>query len=256
MSARHQGLLMGSPALPVDDLNDIAMVGRYEVWRDAPGVDTTPIPFLTDWSGNGNDLTQSVSGSRPQIVNGPISGFPSISAAVFDGTDDFLISASIAAMTNTDTRWYYCVFRFDSTPVGTNPFAFAGDNTGAAPAQDTLLYGGVGTQLLLRLAYASTDYNQLAVNTPIDFHLASIVADGTNVESKMGAAVADDISAQLGYGAPNGTFKLMLGARDQTTPVGFGNVKIAALFMGNTVLTTLEKTRIEAYMLGVYGQSA
>lgn len=235
-----------------DNLNDIAMIGRYEMWREAPAVDTTPISSMTDWSGNGNHLTQSTAGFKPTVLNNAINGRP---VALFDGSNDFLMSSSITAMTNTDTRWYYIVFRFDSLPGGTFPVAFCGDNTTSTALSDSLLFGGVADQMLMLFGYASSARNQIAVNSPIGFHLCSIVGDGTNVESKMGVGLADDVTAQSSD-QPTGTFKLMLGAENQTTPALFFNGKIAALFMGNTVLTTLEKTRIEAYVLSVFGLAA
>lgn len=245
-------LLSSAPGAPFDDLSDIAMVGRYEVWRETVVADTTPIASLTDWSGNGNHLSQATSGFQPTILNGAMNGQP---VAVFDGIDDFLMSASIPAMNNADSRWYYLAFRYLSYPAPAFPCAMSGDNTAANGTGDLVIYGGVADQILLRFVYASTGDQTTAVNTPAADRLASIVGDGTNVTVKMGPGLASDTNAQA-TDQPNGTFKLMLGAAIQGAPQLFANLRIAALFMGNTVLTTLEKSRIEAYMLSVYGTAA
>lgn len=248
----------------VDDLQNIPFAARYEIYREGNFTTTTPMSTVKDWSDptHPNSVSQATPGFQPQIVNSPIPGFPETSALIFDGVDDFMMSASIPRMNNTDVRCYWIVVRWDSQVPGTFPCAMSGDNTAASGIGDLFIYGGVSTQTLLRFVFAASGSVQKAPLVPIDFYLMSIKADGTNVYCKVGPgvtlggpAILNSVDAQA-TDQPNGTFKLMLGAAIQGAPALFLNGKVSAAFVTDTFPTAAQDARIEAYLKRVYGTNA
>jgi hypothetical protein len=59
--------------------------------------DNTALATWADLSGNGRDLTQATSGSRPLFRSDPAAALPNgVPTITFDGTDDYMASAAVA----------------------------------------------------------------------------------------------------------------------------------------------------------------
>ena len=163
------------------------------------------------------------------------------------------ISAGIAAMNNTASRWYYVLYRFRAY-TALNQVAFMGENSAATTGGGDALYHNPNpTNRVLRYSASGATFidkivAQAAVNT---FVVDSLNIDGANIVTKF-AGIGATSAAQTGT-TPNGIFKLMLGALGSASPSLFGQCDVAALFCGHQVLTTAEKTRIEAYVTRLYG---
>lgn len=232
----------------LDTLADIAMVVRTETWRETVVADGTAQSQATDWSGNANHLVQASGTLQPVYKVALINGKPAWRS---DGTDDYLMSASIAAMNNTDVRWYYCVY---SIRTNSQEAVFSGDNTGHSTAQDLLLHRIAPDGDLVRFSWGTTSFDDKTGSTSSTnlWRMASMVADGTNIVRKIGPALLNNSIAQTS-GPVSGTYKLMMAANNQAAPANQGAVDVAALFCGNTVLTSGQKGRIEAYLSRIFG---
>lgn len=254
MGAPQQALVMGGAA---DNLNDIPMVARYECWRESVLSDGTATGIATDLSGNGNDATSSGS-SRPVYKTSQINGLP---VWRFSGSGpQFLETASIPAMNNTEVRWYFFVVKMISKPNVVNGF-FAGANSGNSNLGDlTYFLNNPEQQLYSRYIYGSSGVSTVA--TGVDqgtsiFRLHSLILPGSGgtLRRKIGpgAYAASDTQSS---GAPNGTFKLIIGDLLSSASGNGANCDIAAFFMGNGSIDAAAALRIEAYFLRVYGVTA
>jgi hypothetical protein len=165
-------------------------------------VDGNTIAGVTDKSGRGNHLTQSVSGSRPAYKVGVQNGK---STALFDGTADFLKmpvamaipqTFSIFAITritaeavrhviNGDTGGRVFQFRFENI----NSLRIIGFNTGGTDFQDNEVLNGVAFRSIAGIRRATSV--QAYINNVSG---GSVSTTGTPSSDSLALAVGSNLS--------------------------------------------------------------
>ena len=239
----------GNPTLNIDD---IAMVGRYEAWKETPVTDGTAVGSITDWSGNSNTLTAAGS-ARPTYKTNIIN--TTLPVWRFDGSANIITKSGISAMSNTKLRWYFMVYATRST--ATPKFMYNGYNTDSANSGDLSYTQASGGATSHRFTGTGANYvdtgPENAGHTINAFYFASVIGDASNVVchgiDNVGAFVSSSIATPTG--PPTGTFTLNLGALQG--PSGFWTGDIAAFFMGNGTISGGDEVRIRNYCNAIFG---
>lgn len=219
-------------------------IAGLKLWLKADAItglsDGNAVTTWSDSSGQGNDATQAVAGSKPLYKTNIINGNPVVR---FDGTDDSLNLGDVAA--------------FD---FGTNNFSIfmVGKNTTNLPgffAKDTDTGDGNGLYIQ-RQADKFSYWNgsaYITITMDSEYHLFGIVRSGTG---------ANQLELRLdGGSATTGTDARTLSNASNATIGAFSNLMfplngdIAEVIIYDSALSAADRQRIEWYLAQKYAIS-
>lgn len=204
-------------------------------WYDA--ADTSTITIATgvsqwnDKSGNGRNLTQSVTNNQPLHNSVTLNGKPTVT---FDGTNDSLRTA----FTLTQPYMFFMVYRFEDAPSNDERVmdgrAGSGLRSGEVwVASSTQLAVWAGAQLTASVGSALTAFN---------------VWDFTFNGASSAIRLRKTAATASGNAGTNSGTGLTLGANGNGTASQWANVSIAELCVYSRVLSTADADAVRAYL--------
>jgi hypothetical protein len=214
--------------------------------------------FVKTWydqSGNGNDATQTVAASQPKIYDSStgIVYRNSVTAADFDGSDDFMslaarISGSYAAL------WVVC--NTDAN-LSTNsaPIAEVGSYTNVFA--NSYYFNGASTGFPMYDSYASSIRHQYDYPFPsgisvVNQHIYSVVDNGTSVRvARINGQSIDNTGTNVSY-AVSGSLPLI--GKDLESDSGFqdfdGKMQLIVIYAASDM--TSSQTGVESAINNYY----
>lgn len=214
------------------------------IWLDAHAMglaNGSQVSSFNDYSGNGNNFSQSTSTKRPIYTTGAINGMPALH---FDGVNDQMLRGATPALASANLTYFMVLQR---TPLASQMLITA---SYTSSANKWRLYSNSGANTLVSAQYSPTvqwvGYNDPGaptfVSTSITPSSLSIHKQGTLQQTK-----------SVTYTAPTGHQNVIIGG----TTAGSYNLNgyIAEVIIYNSSLNNLQRILVENYLGAKYGMS-
>lgn len=227
----------------------VGSIANNIIWLDVHAMgfaNGAPIGTLSDFSGNGNNFTQTSSAKMPTNTSGALNGFP---VASFDGVNDALSSGTVANL-NTNELTYFIVYQKSS--FTSQCLINANSSAGSAKWRS---YSNYNSDKIFAVHY-SPSISHLSAN---DANVGSYIH--YNANSSGSELFKEGVLAQTktaAYTAPTGINNIFLGNffNSSTTNSYMLNGYIAEVVVFNSNINSLEKVLVENYLAAKYGLSA
>ena len=218
-----------------------------ELWLDAADASTITesvgvVSQLDDKSGNARNVAQATEANRPTLLANGIGGKPSLQ---FDGVDDYLINAAVGLPLGSSARSLFVVYR---------PLVLTGANSVVSQGE----YNSTGQWFALQFRQTPSGDPYFA-----GFNADLSSGDAITLDSKIAGVTYNGTNAIL---YKNGTLKSSaartLNTTGNTVSVGssplqeFANGLIGEIVMTSSVLSTLDRQRVEGYLAHKWGLTA
>lgn len=219
-----------------------ADIAGLQLWLDAQtlaGADASAVATWADQSGNSRDATQATGASRPLLKTGILNGKQVVR---FDGTDDYLATASFARPVDFTL---FCVYRFASA---TN------QGFGSVIAQN----GDGEYQFRRAFTVDSFEFDGFPgsiqpTNDQDVWRVMSGTLDGADGELFL-SGVSQGTATSAGALTPS-DLAVIIGARGDLNAATFLGGDIAEIVLYNAVLSAGDRQAVEDYLMEKYAIS-
>ncbi len=224
-----------------------------KIWYDAYQLNLTngsSVSTLTDFSGNGNNATQSNSSRRPTFLTNQVNGQNILS---FDGTDDFLETGSISDLETNNLTWFAIG---KTSVVHTGVIIRNGYSSGAGSGSEqmwgTYVHSVTG-QYASHVRRNNSAFIGGNVGFNTSFNLFSSVWNGSSSNFSRyfnGTLIG---SSTLANAVPSGHLRTRIGSDSKTSPEFYFNGQIGEVIVYTSVLNSTQRIIVENYLGNKYG---
>lgn len=222
--------------------------GSNQIWFDANQLTLSngnAVSSWTDFSGNGNNATQSNSSNRPIFMTNQINGRPSV---VFDGVNDYFRTSSISAL-NVGNISYFIVF--DGSLLTTTGIMLAGKY--AEHNQFLMSYAGASNIRSWVINLPNTTVQSLTAKDVAYQSISTIWSSATgNVLYHKNGALVGSPSGATSVPSNNNYFSIGVNPGSNGSPFKGG---IAEIIMYSSTLNSAERIVVENYLGAKYNLS-
>ena len=242
--APAQGVAAAAPAFVPTDISGLAL------WLDASdettlfqGAGVSPVTadgqLVRQWndkSGNARHVSQATAGNRPLYKTGVQN---SKSAALFDGTDDYIFNNSVGPFSQPNTMFF--VYKFVATGAGAKN-VFSSKTT-----SETQFYKKGTGEWSVYCGTAEATFN--TADTSV--HYATLVLNGASSSARLNGS-AQTLSANPGTQGINAYYLACY--ENASFPVTlFANVYIMEVLHYSGALSAGDITSVESYLAAKWG---
>ncbi|MES2678375.1 MAG: T9SS type A sorting domain-containing protein [Bacteroidota bacterium] len=216
-------------------------------------VNNTPISAWNDQSGNGINVTQTVTAQQPSFATNVINGMPAIQFDNVSTTNDKMIGPDSPILDNTAGYSFFTVTRPQN--LDGNARVIVSKRTTVSVDQSFMLFYYSSNRLYVDIQTTDNRFNSAFTFTSGNNYITDVIYDGTlasGSRSRLYTGETLDVTAsESATLVPDNTSPIILGTTDATDPRPYGGY-IAEVIIYRTALLPAQRIIVNNYLSAKY----
>jgi hypothetical protein len=216
-------------------------------------INNTPISAWNDQSGNGINVSQTVTAQQPSFATNVINGMPAIQFDNITTTNDKMIGPDSPILDNTSGYSFFTVTRPQN--LDGNARVVVSKRTTVSVDQSFMLFYYLSNRFHVDIQTTDNRFNSATALTSGNNYIIDVIYDGSlasGSRSRLYIGETLDVSAsESATLVPNNTSPIILGTTDASDPRPYGGY-ISEVIVYRTALVPAERIIVNNYLSAKY----